>query len=59
MTMEKARSIRVTSQSAKAEDSKAPIAPGDTVLCAEHVTALKRDWAKTERQLCSVLRRKT
>ena len=59
MTMEKARSIRVTSLSAKAEDSKAPIHPGDSVLCALHVAALKRDWAKSEAQLCAVLRRKT
>lgn len=58
MTMEKARAIRVTSLSARAEDAKAPIAPGDTLLCAEHVARLRRDWAKSETQLCAALRRK-
>ena len=58
MTIEKARAIRVTSQSAKAEARGAPISPGDTLLCAEHVARLRRDWAKTETQLCAVLRRR-
>jgi hypothetical protein len=58
MTMEKARAIRVTPQSAKGEDAKTPIAPGDTLLCAEHVARLRRDWAKSETQLCAALRRK-
>jgi len=57
MTMEKARAIRVTSQSAKAEDARTSIAPGDTLLCAEHVARLKRDWAKSEPQLCAMLKR--
>lgn len=58
MTTERASAIRVTSLSARAEATKAPIGPGDTLICAEHVAALKGDWAKTETQLCAVLRRR-
>ena len=58
MTTERVQAIRVTSLSAKAEDGRAPVSPGDTVLCADHVARLKADWAKTQSQLCETLRRR-